>query len=605
VSIFFLPLNHQVTNPPGGSQNGIGNVIRLILKNIHFIDMLAHIKSNKSNYIVLSVLLFMLVLPNVFLAFHGSDFDSSGIPKKAAYILLSFVLLAFPLAFLRPKVFLIIGIIYAFIAPFELAVLFIYRSPINSGIIDAIIGTTTSEAMELLRGIIPFTVLGLLYIALFIVAVIKFVPYSFKLLKTYKLIILAAFVITLCSMWVCNLRISYYIVPNASASVILDLGTSSFVNKFTKIFPYSAITEINKTIASNLKMKKYMKDLNNFRFFSFKKDTLSCNEKYVLVIGETSRSQNYELYGYRRGTNPELKKVKNLIVLTDFAADANLTSICFPLIFTRAIPDSFDISYKEKTIIGAFKECGFKTYWISNQDIFINELTRLKIDVDRLYQLKSRFDFSGNFDEDIFTYLNSILKRDEKKQFIVINLMGSHFRYNFRYPPGFNVFKPGLEGAFDYMMISAGNKDRLINIYDNSILYTDHIVSEIIRRLDATKSVSLMMYFSDHGENLFDGTDGKVLHGTEGPTKYEIIIPFLVWHSQKYDSVYIDKIKNLAKNKDKRLNTSNFFYSMLDASNISYKNVRNGKSFFNDSFREDSVRKVLTPQKKVLIYDRK
>jgi len=555
--------------------------------------------------IPVGVLIFLLLIPNMLIAMYGTDFDSASVIKRISYILLSCIILLSPLVFLRPRYFFLILSIFAIAAPFEIVAIFLYRTSINAGLIFAIVNTNIRESLELLKGIFPLVISGLIYISLYLIIAIKWIPSRLKLDRKVKLTLGFLFTITILLMWVRDLRIARTIIPYARTAKIWDMGTSNFLNKFSKIFPYSIAIQSFNAISNEIKINSYSKSVGQFRFGVTKQDTLKVREKYVLVIGETSRSQSWSLYGYERNTNPCLSRVNNLKVFKNFAATGNLTSISIPLILTRATPDSFQVSYTEKTIVSAFKECGFSTYWISNQGVFDNSMARFLMDVDRVYNLNSRFDFKGNYDENVMPFLDSIFKRNEQKQFIVVNLMGSHFRYNYRYPESFSVFKPCFEGAFDYTLINPRNKERLTNIYDNSILYGDYVVSQIIKKLDSQKVLSYMVFLSDHGENLFDDSNGYFGHGSEKLTPYEIIVPFIVWTSDLYRNVYPDKERCLELNKDKRSSTSSLFNSLLDGANVKYSDSRRMNSFFGCDYNEDSIRKVLIPTMKVVEFDRK
>jgi glucan phosphoethanolaminetransferase (alkaline phosphatase superfamily) len=412
-------------------------------------------------------------------------------------------------------------------------------------------------------------------------------------------------VITLSFTWFRSFYIARSIQKSKPLSQIIKTSNASFFNKFHKIFPYSALTEAKGALANRITIKRIIRNTKNFRFHAFKKDTLEIGETYVLVIGETNRSQSWQLYGYERATNPYLSKVENLCLFSNFLSSANFTDLSLSLILSRATPDSFYVSYKEKNIIAAFKEAGFMTYWISNQGIFNDDLERLVIDADKVYNMNSRFDYSGCYDENIFPFLDSVILSTYQRKFVVIHLLGSHFQYHYRYPEKFEVFNPGFDNNFTNLMINPDNKDRLVNTYDNSILYTDFILSQVIKKIKASDNVGLIMYISDHGENLYDDTNEYFAHGLENPTKYEVIIPFFVWYSGFYGEYYPEKINRLRLNNNKRTSTTNLFYSLLDAANISYDNEKPGKSFFNPDFIEDTVRKVIVPSRKVVVFDKK
>jgi glucan phosphoethanolaminetransferase (alkaline phosphatase superfamily) len=151
------------------------------------------------------------------------------------------------------------------------------------------------------------------------------------------------------------------------------------------------------------------------------------------------------------------------------------------------------------------------------------------------------------------------LAKNDNKALIIIHTLGSHFRYNYRYPPKFEVFKPSLKGTFDYDMISAKNKALFVNTYDNSILYTDYFLSETIRKIDSLQSVSVLVYVADHGENLFDTKQNIVFHGGSDYTKYDFHVPFFVWTSDRYIGQYPVKAESIRENKDKKLSANNIF----------------------------------------------
>ena len=554
------------------------------------------------NIVPIILALIIILTPNIFLAFYGSDFSSTGVIKRLTFILLSFILLIAPLILIRPKIFLFISLIFVLAAPFEIVNIYLYRINMNSGIMYAVITTNTSEAFELVKGLLPFVLFTILYISLYLYLVIKGIPLSLTITKRNKIIIGFGFLVIILGMWIRDMRISHSIYTKFTASELLNDGTSNFISKFSKIFPYSTIIQANQTYSTILEVKRCNAIIKDFRFNAYTKDTMKINEKYILIIGETSRSRNYELYGYSRKTNPELSKISNLAVLSDFTSTSNLTSLSIPLMLTRATPDNFHQSYTEKSLISAFKECGYHTYWISNQGIFSTELLRFTVDIDKVFNLNSNADFKGNYDENVFPFLDSVLRKNDQKQLIVINLMGSHFRYNFRYPERFNKFKPGLDGAFDYMAINKTNKEFLVNIYDNSILYNDFVVSEIIKKIDNTSTSSFLLYASDHGEELFDTPENNFGHGSEHVNKYNIKIPCIVWYSTKFKENNPIKIKSLESNKYKPMSSNNIFYSILDAGNIEYTGNNLKKSFVSSSFKPDSIRKALTPGMKVISF---
>lgn len=190
-------------------------------------------------------------------------------------------------------------------------------------------------------------------------------------------------------------------------------------------------------------------------------------------------------------------------------------------------------------------------------------------------------------DEAILPVFSQIIgDRHNRSTFVVIHCMGSHFRYNLRYPEEFQVFTPVIDNSFNFTALKPSNRDRLINSYDNSILFTDYFLSELISILsrDSTRS-NLLMYASDHGENLFDDELNLFAHGGTVISRYERKIPFFIWRNQLYDEFYPDKIDAIIEHRDSLITTGDIFHSILDIADIRIDEETEYQSFANRAFR--------------------
>ena len=127
-------------------------------------------------------------------------------------------------------------------------------------------------------------------------------------------------------------------------------------------------------------------------------------------------------------------------------------------------------------------------------------------------------------------------------------------------------------------------KPELNNSYDNSILYTDWFLSQVIGKLKASKQLSSMMYVSDHGQTLYDGTCNLAFHGHN--TQYEFHVPAFVWYSDLYKATFPAKVELLRKNKRAKLATENVFHSLLDMANVRYPTEQLEWSFLNKKFKQ-------------------
>jgi lipid A ethanolaminephosphotransferase len=112
---------------------------------------------------------------------------------------------------------------------------------------------------------------------------------------------------------------------------------------------------------------------------------------------------------------------------------------------------------------------------------------------------------------------------------IVLHTSSSHGpTYSKKYPPKFENFKPVCNS------VELGNcsQAELINAYDNTIVYTDYLLSKVIEDLKELKEFhSAMIFVSDHGESL--GEKNLYMHGIplSIAPKEQYEIPFIVWTS--------------------------------------------------------------------------
>jgi glucan phosphoethanolaminetransferase (alkaline phosphatase superfamily) len=516
----------------------------------------------------IAILSVILLLPNIYLVFYGTDtigFSFSGIIFYLGFTGLHFIL---PVLFLKVRTFFLIQGLFMLMAPFEIAHIYLNRMPATSAFLLSIVDTNWEESTELLTSIkIPIICLLVLWILYFFVVIKKIEDTYFIPSKKIRLSALGAFIIL--------------------------VFTGYSVNYTQKVYPYDIIYRTYQVFVTKREMENGIKKMCDFRFGAQKMDSFSEKEIYVFVIGETGRYSNYSLNGYERETSPLLSKTENLISYSDFFSEANITTTSLSLLLTRASVKDYGRSYVEKSFVDAFKEAGFKTYWISNQSVRNKFICRIAKDTDGVFFNETSFDETNNFDEQLWIFLDQVLAKNEDKVLIVLHTLGSHFRYNFRYPAQYEVFKPSLKGTFDYALISAKNKAQFINTYDNSILYTDFFLTTTIQKIDSLHSVSALVYVADHGENLFDTEENIVFHGGSKYTEYDFHVPFFVWTSNQYKLQYPAKVENLLRNKDKKLELSNVFYSLLDIAHITFPEQIKEKSIASEFLQEDSRRYIV------------
>ena len=251
--------------------------------------------------------------------------------------------------------------------------------------------------------------------------------------------------------------------------------------------------------------------------------TIADNEKavVVLVIGESARKANFQLYGYERPTNPLLTKQEGLKVFQATYTTAGTKAILEP----KNSDDLYEVlpNYAYRTGV----DVSWRTSNWGEPPIHIGEyLTNEEVGANFPDQDQS-------FDGILFAGLRErILSSPKNKVLIILHTSTSHGpKYADKYPKEFEVFKPAAEN------VEEGEKNigKLVNAYDNTIIYTDFLLDGLINTLRTmTDWNSAMIFISDHGESL--GENKMFMHGLPMrlAPKVQYEIPFLVWTSPNF-----------------------------------------------------------------------
>lgn len=232
----------------------------------------------------------------------------------------------------------------------------------------------------------------------------------------------------------------------------------------------------------------------------------------VLVVGETARAQNFSILGYDRPTNPEMAAIPGAVAFSDVWSCGTATAISVPCMFSRLGRDGFSRSKAkaEENLLDVMHKTGVDVLWRDNNSDCKGVCVR--VPSEDLRQAKDPLLCSGGecHDEVLLDGLDRMIASANHDHLVVLHLLGSHGPSYFRrYPPAFRRFQP--ECARDD--VQTCSRDEIVNAYDNSILYTDHVLAKVVALLQAHADAiePTMLYVSDHGESLGEG--GVYLHG--------------------------------------------------------------------------------------------
>lgn len=551
---------------------------------------------NTNNHVWITLLFAVLILPNIVVMFLSSDL-AGNTTKQFEYFIFSSLFLLVPVLFLKLRWYFIFESVFMLCAPFEIGYVWLYRSTVTDGFISSVFNTNIGEAAELLLTM-KWQCLILLFVWTgYFVIVFKKIKNNY--LFTGKFSVVTGFIIILFNVSILG-KIYATEYKHNKSQIRMKEVREDFIGNYQQTYPCNMITLLARKYDNHMTLKNMPENIASFSYHAKKKTTLSDHETYVVVIGESARYGNFSINGYEKKTSPQLEKIRDLLTYNDVYATSNVTEFAVPLLLSRATPLNFEKAYKEKTFADAFKEAGFYTGWVANQSGYHPYIKRIAKDMDKAYFPSDEFENLENYDYKLLPYIDSLLNKNRQKTFIIVHTLGSHFRYNFRYPKPFEKFTPALERTNDYSMVSDKHKELFANTYDNSILYTDYILSEIIRKVASRQEISAVLYISDHAENLYDNDSNTVLHGSKTPPVPEIHVPLFIWTSPAYQNAYPGKLQALKTNRNKKISASNIFHSILDIADIRYSGENPKKSIASDQFEEDSIRYVYTANKEVI-----
>ncbi|OAL81717.1 lipid A phosphoethanolamine transferase [Acinetobacter sp. SFB] len=287
----------------------------------------------------------------------------------------------------------------------------------------------------------------------------------------------------------------------------------------------------------------------------------------VLVVGETARAESFSLNGYAKNTNPELSKL-DIINFNQVSSCGTATAVSVPCMFSGMPRKDYDeqLASHREGLLDIAQRAGYKVTWIDNNSGCKGTCNRIE-QYQIPQQLKDKWCAKDGdcYDEilvdSLKTYLAAIPENDQTPRLIVLHQMGSHGpAYYQRSTDKFQPFKPSC----DTNAIQGCSSTELLNSYDNSIVYTDHVLSSLIQVLKGNSTHQAgFWYLSDHGEST--GEHGLYLHGSPyaiAPTQ-QTHIPMLMWFSPEWTQHNSAQIACLAKQKSKELSQDNLFPSLL------------------------------------------
>jgi lipid A ethanolaminephosphotransferase len=230
----------------------------------------------------------------------------------------------------------------------------------------------------------------------------------------------------------------------------------------------------------------------------------------VMVLGETVRADRFSLNGYGRNTNPLLAK-EDVISFINMSSCGTDTAYSVPCMFSSLDKATYNHAEGKNmsNVLDIINRAGVKVIWLDNNSDSKGVADRIEYISYKSPDINSICDTECR-DEGMVVDIEKYLHDNSAKDvLIILHEMGSHGpAYYKRYPERFNQFQP----VCSTNQLNKCSNEQINNAYDNTILYTDFIMSEVIKLLKKNKQDNnAMFYMSDHGESL--GEKGLYLHG--------------------------------------------------------------------------------------------
>ncbi|MDD4856324.1 MAG: phosphoethanolamine transferase [Sulfuricurvum sp.] len=311
------------------------------------------------------------------------------------------------------------------------------------------------------------------------------------------------------------------------------LAVSFYKNPIKEIEPFSVPTKcyvvLNAKYQEDEIWKSREKYISQIKVVKADKKNL-IYDKIIVIMGESANKHHMSLYGYNAATTPFLTSLQksNQLYVFNAIAPTNQTRYSIPIDLTDANVHNYeDRFFHSCSSLTNFKNNQYETYWISNQGRVGKHDSSIS---SMAYEANTTFFANLNYlkakeDDVILDYLNK-LQTNSKKEMYLLHIMGSHSDYIKRYKEETALYK---------------NTNNIVEQYDNSIHYTDYILSQIYNRFKNEKL--LLIYLSDHGEIINLENNG---HGFLPPYKDEYTVPFVIYSNVKnprLDEIYRDNKK--------------------------------------------------------------
>lgn len=302
----------------------------------------------------------------------------------------------------------------------------------------------------------------------------------------------------------------------------------------------------------------------------------------VVVVGDFANRAHHSIYGYGRNTTPNLAALADeLAIFKDIITTGVEPAACMREIISLPGPQG-----QRLPLFALLNQAGFHTYWLNNQPDIENSDTETvalaaSASGDAHLNRGGNPRFNPGLDEKLLVPLEEVLRGDPGRKIIFVRLMGSRPEYAARYSKDLKRFTDchDVQAEAGFTPEDCAS----LNDYDNSIIYTDALLKNIIDLTDRLAPESALVYFSSHGANAYGSPQGdSVGFGFKSINYHEI--PFFIWLSNGFKAANADSVTRWPQYTERRATLNDFSHTLADLAGARFDGYDPARSLLSEQF---------------------
>lgn len=367
---------------------------------------------------------------------------------------------------------------------------------------------------------------------------------------------------------------------------LLCCRNSAQIYTWRHYFPYDSLDPVTQSLHAINSLRAFDNDVD-FAIEQAKevyKTTPKVEEQdsltVIYVLGESYNKHHASLYDYPTLTTPCMERERdkgNLFVFTDVVAQENVTSVVEKNTFSINSVGDGENWFDHPNFTTIFKRSGYDVWmWDMQRTYMTKRLYTITVnafiynsDIERLSYTACN-DTTFAYDMQLVDDFQKKAKFTKKHNLVVLHLMGQHVSFSRRYP------RKSVYEKYHSTDIKRSekwlNKDKkwAIATYDNATLYNDAVMGHIFDLYRDKNAV--VVYFSDHGEEIYDYRDERGRHVSYTPSpnmlRHQNEVPFVIWCSNRYKQLHPEIVKNIATSVNRKFMTDNVGQTLLNLGRI-------------------------------------